>query len=218
MTSEESTVWSTVFFKVKGTIFQVPPHRFTEHSEDFANMFHMPRAGHAESVEGKDKEHPIVLDDYEAADFRALMKVLYPAQYLCNFGQYREECSGCPSVYSNAGEMLDGQKILALTHNDGWSKFDQVIPQAFVAVGDAPQLLKMIYVIMKRLKNELKEPGLADALKPYYKKWRKIVKTDLARWMHEVNRLPPEDPEEGETEKGEEAQEELDSSTGKVLR
>ncbi|RXW13997.1 hypothetical protein EST38_g11856 [Candolleomyces aberdarensis] len=79
MTSEESTVWSTVFFKVKGTIFQVPPHRFTEHSEDFANMFHMPRAGHAESVEGKDKEHPIVLDDYEAADFRALMKVLYPA-------------------------------------------------------------------------------------------------------------------------------------------
>ncbi|RXW12270.1 hypothetical protein EST38_g13585 [Candolleomyces aberdarensis] len=79
MSSEESALWSVVFFKVEDTIFQVPTRRFTENSEVFANMFLIPQAGDAESVEGSDKEHPIVLDGYEATDFRALMKVLYPA-------------------------------------------------------------------------------------------------------------------------------------------
>ncbi|KAJ2925175.1 hypothetical protein H1R20_g11919, partial [Candolleomyces eurysporus] len=79
MSSEESALWSVVFFKVEDTIFQVPQRRFTENSEVFADMFLIPQAGDAEDVEGRDKEHPIVLDGYEAADLRALMKVLYPA-------------------------------------------------------------------------------------------------------------------------------------------
>ncbi|KAJ2930418.1 hypothetical protein H1R20_g6723, partial [Candolleomyces eurysporus] len=74
----ESMLWDTVFFKVEATVFQVPQHRLTEHSEVFADMFLMPQAGQ-ESVEGKDKEHPIVLETYSAADFRALVKALYPA-------------------------------------------------------------------------------------------------------------------------------------------
>ncbi|RXW14139.1 hypothetical protein EST38_g11714 [Candolleomyces aberdarensis] len=84
MTNEESTLWSTVFFKVEDTIFQVPQHRFTEHSEIFADMFLMPQAGDAKSVEGKDKEHPILLESYKAADFKALVKLLYPPT--CDIG------------------------------------------------------------------------------------------------------------------------------------
>ncbi|KAJ2924437.1 hypothetical protein H1R20_g12652, partial [Candolleomyces eurysporus] len=78
MMNEECSLWNTVFFKVEDTIFQVPQHRFTEHSEVFADMFLLPQAGDAESVEGKDKEHPIRLESYKAADFKALVKLLYP--------------------------------------------------------------------------------------------------------------------------------------------
>ncbi|RXW14603.1 hypothetical protein EST38_g11254 [Candolleomyces aberdarensis] len=78
MTNEESTLWSTVFFKVEDTIFQVPQHRFKEYSEVFADMFLLPLAGDVKSVEGKDKEHPIALESYRAADFKALVKLLYP--------------------------------------------------------------------------------------------------------------------------------------------
>ncbi|RXW14606.1 hypothetical protein EST38_g11248 [Candolleomyces aberdarensis] len=78
MMNEECTLWSTVFFRVEDTIFQVPQHRFTEHSDVFADMFLMPQAGDATSVEGKDKEHPILLESYKAADFKALVKLLYP--------------------------------------------------------------------------------------------------------------------------------------------
>ncbi|RXW11712.1 hypothetical protein EST38_g14143 [Candolleomyces aberdarensis] len=78
MTNEESTLWSTVFFKVEDTIFQVPQHWFTEHSEVFVDMFLMPQAGDEKSVEGKDKEHPILLESYKAADFKALVELLYP--------------------------------------------------------------------------------------------------------------------------------------------
>ncbi|RXW14599.1 hypothetical protein EST38_g11251 [Candolleomyces aberdarensis] len=78
MTNEESTLWSTVFFTVEDTILQVPQHRSTEHSEVFADMFLMPQAGDAKSVDGKNKEHPILLEGYKVGDFKALVKLLYP--------------------------------------------------------------------------------------------------------------------------------------------
>ncbi|RXW13995.1 hypothetical protein EST38_g11858 [Candolleomyces aberdarensis] len=80
MTRPESMTsprWSTVFFKVENSIFEVPRHRFTEYSEIFEDMFSIPQAG--DGVEGKDEGHPITLDGYESADFRALITVLYPA-------------------------------------------------------------------------------------------------------------------------------------------
>jgi hypothetical protein len=40
-------------------------------------MFLMP--GAEGSHEGRDKENPIFLEGYEAADFAALVKVLYPS-------------------------------------------------------------------------------------------------------------------------------------------
>ncbi|KAJ2924440.1 hypothetical protein H1R20_g12646, partial [Candolleomyces eurysporus] len=80
----------TVFFKlidrtsgahqVEETIFEVPRYRFTEYSEVFADMFHMPQgAGDAEDIEGRRRDRPIVLEGYKAADFAAIVKVLYPA-------------------------------------------------------------------------------------------------------------------------------------------
>ncbi|KAJ2924442.1 hypothetical protein H1R20_g12645, partial [Candolleomyces eurysporus] len=65
---------------VEETIFEVPQYRFTEYSEVFADMFHMPQgAGDAEDVEGRRRDRPIVLEGYKAADFAAIVKVLYPA-------------------------------------------------------------------------------------------------------------------------------------------
>ncbi|RXW14142.1 hypothetical protein EST38_g11711 [Candolleomyces aberdarensis] len=76
----EGVRWGgTVFFKVEDIIFEVPRYRFTEYSEVFADMFHMPQgAGGAEDVEGRHEDRPIVLEGYEAADFAAIIKVLYP--------------------------------------------------------------------------------------------------------------------------------------------
>ena len=40
-------------------------------------MFNLP-TGDDLKVEGRDREHPIVLEGYQASDFDALLKVLYP--------------------------------------------------------------------------------------------------------------------------------------------
>ena len=40
-------------------------------------MFHLP-TGKDGTVEGRDEEHPIVLEGYQAAHFHVLLKVLYP--------------------------------------------------------------------------------------------------------------------------------------------
>ena len=65
--------------QVEETIFEVARYRFTEYSEVFADMFHLPQVEDKTDVEGRDKEHPIILEGYKAADFAALIKVLYPA-------------------------------------------------------------------------------------------------------------------------------------------
>jgi hypothetical protein len=40
-------------------------------------MFNLP-ASDDQQVEGRDREHPIVLEGYKASDFDALLKILYP--------------------------------------------------------------------------------------------------------------------------------------------
>jgi hypothetical protein len=64
--------------QVEETIFEVPRNRFTEHSEVFEDMFLMPQPEHEQAVEGRHRDRPIVLEGYKAADFAALIKVLYP--------------------------------------------------------------------------------------------------------------------------------------------
>ncbi|RXW18254.1 hypothetical protein EST38_g7602 [Candolleomyces aberdarensis] len=83
----------TVFFKsaersqVEEIVFEAPRYRFTEHSEVFEDMFHLPTGSNGD-VEGRDEEHPIVLDGYKANDFSALMKVLYPEPHIMVSGSY----------------------------------------------------------------------------------------------------------------------------------
>ncbi|KAJ2912935.1 hypothetical protein MD484_g7493, partial [Candolleomyces efflorescens] len=66
-----------IFFKVEDTVFEAPRSRFAEHSEVFETMFCLP-AGRGETVEGRDEDHPVVLEGYQASHFHALLKVLYP--------------------------------------------------------------------------------------------------------------------------------------------
>ncbi|KAJ2931162.1 hypothetical protein H1R20_g5890, partial [Candolleomyces eurysporus] len=110
------------------------------------------------------------------------------------------------ALYSNGGETLSGRQIIALAINDGWRKIDQMLSKTGDFTLFEIEFPVMIFSIMQRLKNELEEPGLADALKPYYNKWRKLFNTRLAKDRDDylLSLLPPEDPEEGETEKGEE--------------
>ena len=58
-------------------MFEAPQYRFAEHSEVFETMFALP-AGSDGLPEGRDEKHPIVLEGYQAVEFEALLKVLYP--------------------------------------------------------------------------------------------------------------------------------------------
>ncbi|KAJ2929157.1 hypothetical protein H1R20_g7938, partial [Candolleomyces eurysporus] len=124
------------------------------------------------------------------------------------------------ALYSDEGKTLSDQQILALAHNDGWRKFDQMLSKTWHFALYHIELPAMLFFIMQRLKNELEEPGLADALKPYYNEWRKLIKNYFMEnyqekdWSEFLSGLPPEELEEGETEKGEEFQ---DSSAHEVL-
>ncbi|KAJ2924431.1 hypothetical protein H1R20_g12654, partial [Candolleomyces eurysporus] len=66
-----------IFFKVEEIVFEAPQSRFAEHSKVFETMFHLP-AGSDGAVEGRDEEHPIVLEGYQAVHFDSLLNVLYP--------------------------------------------------------------------------------------------------------------------------------------------
>ncbi|RXW13312.1 hypothetical protein EST38_g12541 [Candolleomyces aberdarensis] len=83
-------------------------------------------------------------------------------------------------MYSNKGKALGGQQLLALAHGDGWRRFDHMVPKTHFHRPVQAYFLEMINVIMRRLKNELNEPELADALKPYSGKWKGLIEPALA--------------------------------------
>ncbi|KAJ2912936.1 hypothetical protein MD484_g7494, partial [Candolleomyces efflorescens] len=79
---EDVLLGGTVFFKVQETVFEVNRRRLTNYSDIFADMFHLPQINderNAIDMEGGSKENPIYLEGYEAADFAALIVVLYPS-------------------------------------------------------------------------------------------------------------------------------------------
>ncbi|KAJ2933510.1 hypothetical protein H1R20_g3592, partial [Candolleomyces eurysporus] len=126
---------------------------------------------------------------------------LEPSSTRAAFGTLSEENPVLAlALYSNEGKTLSDQQILALAHDDGWRKFDRMLSETWRFARRHVQLPAMLFFIMQRLKNELEEPGLADALKPYYNKWRKLVK-NYREWMYNdenlFSRLLPEEPEEG---------------------
>jgi hypothetical protein len=63
--------------QVEEITFPVSSHRLIENSEVFAGMFQLPTSEN-QRVEGRDKEHPIMLEGYQACDFNALLRILYP--------------------------------------------------------------------------------------------------------------------------------------------
>ena len=70
-------IFSSTDLQVEEIVFEAPRYRFAEHSEVFETMFNLPAGGDG-TVEGRDEEHPIVLEGHQAAHFHALLKVLYP--------------------------------------------------------------------------------------------------------------------------------------------
>ena len=63
--------------QVEEIVFETPRCRLEEYSDVFETMFRLP-AGADGTAEGRDEEHPIVLEGYQAVQFEALLKVLYP--------------------------------------------------------------------------------------------------------------------------------------------
>ncbi|CAA7263125.1 unnamed protein product [Cyclocybe aegerita] len=63
--------------QVEDKLFCVPRCEFVKSSEVFADMFLLP-SGPASAVEGRDREHPIVLEGYKKGEFACLLKVMYP--------------------------------------------------------------------------------------------------------------------------------------------
>ncbi|KAJ2919437.1 hypothetical protein MD484_g1004, partial [Candolleomyces efflorescens] len=80
-------------------------------------------------------------------------------------------------LYSDKGEILSGQQILASAQNDGWKKFDYLLLRSNFSSIIFSKFPEMIFVFIRRLKNELEEPGLADVLESYYDKWRTLRET-----------------------------------------
>ncbi|KAJ2927430.1 hypothetical protein H1R20_g9663, partial [Candolleomyces eurysporus] len=146
---------------------------------------------------------------------------LEPSSTRADFGTLSEENPVVAlALYSDEGKTLSDQQILALAHNDGWRKIDQMLSKTWHFARRHTELPAMLFFIMQRLKDELEEPGLADALRPYSNKWRKLVQNYIMEDYGEeyglklLSHLLLEEPE-GETEKGEDPQ---DSSAHELLR
>ncbi|KAH6885461.1 hypothetical protein BKA70DRAFT_124242 [Coprinopsis sp. MPI-PUGE-AT-0042] len=70
-----------VVFQVENVLFSVPRHHFAESEGIFGTLFTLPQGDPSnEKAEGTCAEHPIVLSQDRAEDFRALMKILYPKE------------------------------------------------------------------------------------------------------------------------------------------
>jgi hypothetical protein len=68
--------------RIEETAFEVARSRFIEFSETFAGAFRLLQVEDGTDgidEEGRTKAHPIDLEGYKAADFAALVKVLYPS-------------------------------------------------------------------------------------------------------------------------------------------
>ncbi|EIW78695.1 hypothetical protein CONPUDRAFT_108685 [Coniophora puteana RWD-64-598 SS2] len=67
--------FTNVTFAVENMLFCVPRQVFERSSEVFQDMFSMPSGN--QNVEGKDAEHPIILEDVTSSDFKQLLRVMF---------------------------------------------------------------------------------------------------------------------------------------------
>ncbi|TFK16504.1 hypothetical protein FA15DRAFT_698737 [Coprinopsis marcescibilis] len=73
-----------LWFKVEGFLFAVGRDEFAALSDVFAGMYLLPSN---EAVDGRDESHPIMLEGYLKADFRSLLKVMYPTSRTLILGE-----------------------------------------------------------------------------------------------------------------------------------
>ncbi|KAH6908603.1 hypothetical protein BKA70DRAFT_1280297 [Coprinopsis sp. MPI-PUGE-AT-0042] len=66
-------------FRVENTLYDIPKHALTDHSEVFAGMFLLSDA------EGITEDNPIILDGYKSTEFEALLKLLLPRRTSVTF-------------------------------------------------------------------------------------------------------------------------------------
>ncbi|KAF7356245.1 hypothetical protein MVEN_00956000 [Mycena venus] len=74
---DENYYFKNITFKVEECLFNVPRYHFERSSEIFATTFTLP-AGDGVHVEGQSDDNPVFLGGISSADFRALLRVLYP--------------------------------------------------------------------------------------------------------------------------------------------
>ncbi|RDB16607.1 hypothetical protein Hypma_002794 [Hypsizygus marmoreus] len=76
---DEEYYMESVVFQVEGYLFSVPRYYFTSCSDIFASTFSLP-PGESTLQEGSSDEHPFILESISRADFKGLLRVMYPLQ------------------------------------------------------------------------------------------------------------------------------------------
>ena len=95
------------YIQVEDRLFCVPRYEFVQSSEVFADMFLLP-SGPGANTEGRDREHPIVLEGYKKDEFACLLKVMYPTYVPITFIQLDlMYLSGCRASSLVSGTTLD---------------------------------------------------------------------------------------------------------------
>jgi len=73
--------FTTITFRVGGILLRVPKHHFVEQSEVFRDMFELPVANDT-VPDGLSDEQPLRLEGVSIADFRQLLRAMFPSRPL----------------------------------------------------------------------------------------------------------------------------------------
>jgi len=104
------------YAQVEDRLFCVPRYEFVQSSEVFADMFRLP-SGPATHIEGRDPEHPIVLEGYKKDEFSCLLKVMYPSYVLKIFIQLDFTHLSAP----RAGSLISGTTLDLCLGKEEWA-------------------------------------------------------------------------------------------------
>ncbi|KIM37710.1 hypothetical protein M413DRAFT_254032 [Hebeloma cylindrosporum] len=108
--------WDNIVIKVEDRLFCVPRCEFVQSSEVFADMFLLPSAPGA-NPEGRDREHPLVLEGYKKDEFACLLKVMYPTYVAMTFTNFILFI--CGLVY-RAGSLISGTTLALALGKEEW--------------------------------------------------------------------------------------------------
>ncbi|KAF4620306.1 hypothetical protein D9613_001082 [Agrocybe pediades] len=111
-----------VVFKVQNTIFEVLKAGFNVPGTIFETLFTLPQGASdgadGTSVEGSNRDHPIVLEGVKSSDFRIFLRILYPFMVQSEVSEYDEWIS-----VLHLATMWDFKKIRATAINRLQSDF-----------------------------------------------------------------------------------------------